>query len=55
MSCLPTLTRFEAYEFQGALNRYLETLESSQVRNLRELVDWNRQHADIELPQGTRI
>ncbi|KKP07161.1 hypothetical protein THAR02_00697 [Trichoderma harzianum] len=40
-----------SHEFQGAFNRYLETLESSQVKNLRELVDWNRQHADMELPQ----
>ncbi|PKK50858.1 hypothetical protein CI102_4196 [Trichoderma harzianum] len=51
MCCLAILTRFEAYEFQQVFNRYLETLESSQVRNLQELVDWNRQHADRELPQ----
>ncbi|KAL5095436.1 hypothetical protein Trisim1_000211 [Trichoderma cf. simile WF8] len=47
----PRIGDIMSYEFQGALNLYLETLESSQVRNLRELVDWNRQHADIELPQ----
>ncbi|KAK1244056.1 hypothetical protein MKX08_002194 [Trichoderma sp. CBMAI-0020] len=45
------LKKFEAYEFQPALNKYLETLESSPVRNLKELVDWNRQHADKELPK----
>lgn len=55
MPCLPTLTIFEAYEFQQVFNRYLETLESSQVSNLQELVDWNHQHRDIELPQGTCI
>lgn len=55
MPCLSTLTKFVAYEFQPALNRYLETLDSSSVRNLKELVDWNRQHADKELPKGMRI
>lgn len=55
MPCLPTLTKFVAYEFQRIFNRYLETLDSSQVRNLKELVDWNRQNADRELPKGTRI
>lgn len=53
--CFPTLTKFGAYEFPQAFNRYLETLDSSQVRNLKELVDWNRQHADKELPKGTGI
>lgn len=52
---MSTLTKFVAYEFQPALNRYLETLDSSSVRNLKELVDWNRQHADKELPKGTRV
>ncbi|PTB39058.1 hypothetical protein M441DRAFT_71393 [Trichoderma asperellum CBS 433.97] len=51
MPCLPTLTNFGAYEFQRVFNRYLETLDSSQVRNLKELVDWNLQHADRELPK----
>ncbi|UKZ92115.1 uncharacterized protein TrAFT101_007083 [Trichoderma asperellum] len=40
-----------SYEFQRVFNRYLETLDSSQVRNLKELVDWNLQHADRELPK----
>ncbi|EHK16453.1 uncharacterized protein TRIVIDRAFT_40480 [Trichoderma virens Gv29-8] len=51
MPYLPTLTKFGAYEFQQAFNCYLETLDSSQVSNLKELVDWNRQHADRELPK----
>ncbi|KAK6451802.1 hypothetical protein FP744_10008053 [Trichoderma asperellum] len=51
MPYLPTLTNFGAYEFQRVFNRYLETLDSSQVKNLKELVDWNRQHADKELPK----
>lgn len=51
---MPTLTKFAAYEFQPAFNHYLETLVSSSVRNLQELVDWNRQHADTELPKGMR-
>jgi amidase len=54
MPYLPTLTKFGAYEFQQVFNRYLETLDSSQVSNLKELVDWNHQHADRELPKGAR-
>ncbi|KAM0450848.1 hypothetical protein ACHAO4_006239 [Trichoderma viride] len=47
----PGIGNIMSYEFQPALNRYLETLDSSSVRNLKELVDWNRQHADKELPK----
>ncbi|KAM0461455.1 hypothetical protein ACHAPV_004160 [Trichoderma viride] len=47
----PGIGDIMSYEFQPALNRYLETLDSSSVRNLKELVDWNRQHADKELPK----
>ncbi|KAK4064443.1 hypothetical protein Trihar35433_7960 [Trichoderma harzianum] len=47
----PEIRDIISYEFQQVFNRYLETLESSQVSNLQELVDWNHQHADIELPQ----
>lgn len=55
ISCLPNLTTCVAYEFQPAFNHYLETLVSSPVRNLKELVEWNRQHTDTELPKGTCI
>lgn len=55
MPSMLTLIKYVAYEFQPAFNHYLETLVSSSVRNLKELVDWNRQHADMELPIGTRI
>ncbi|UKZ70721.1 uncharacterized protein TrAtP1_011692 [Trichoderma atroviride] len=47
----PDTGNIMSYEFQPAFNRYLETLDSSPVRNLKELVDWNRQHADKELPK----
>ncbi|KAL7944871.1 amidase signature domain-containing protein [Trichoderma barbatum] len=40
-----------SYEFQQVFNHYLDTLGSSQVRNLKELIDWNRQHADRDLPK----
>lgn len=46
----PGIGDIMSYEFQPAFNHYLETLVSSSVRNLKELVDWNRQHADMELP-----
>ena len=35
-------------------NDYLGALESSEVRNLKELIDWNKAHADIEMPYGER-
>ena len=34
------------------MNEYLESLTSTEVRSLGELVEWNRQHADQELPKG---
>ncbi|KAL6895038.1 amidase signature domain-containing protein [Trichoderma evansii] len=50
----PGIGEIISYEFQHVFNHYLETLDSSQVRNLKELVDWNRQHADRELPRACR-
>lgn len=34
------------------LERYLSDLESSEVRALAELIQWNIAHAEIELPTG---
>ncbi|KAF2799428.1 amidase signature enzyme [Melanomma pulvis-pyrius CBS 109.77] len=39
------------YEFQICINNYLQNLASSEVHNLGELVEWNRAHADKELPE----
>ncbi|PNP44257.1 hypothetical protein TGAMA5MH_03863 [Trichoderma gamsii] len=47
----PEIGDIMSYEFQPAFNHYLETLVSSPVRNLKELVEWNRQHTDTELPK----
>jgi amidase len=38
------------YEFKHDLNRYLSELEHSQVRSLRELIEFNNSHAETELP-----
>jgi len=37
------------YEFKADLNAYLADLESSPVRTLAEVIDFNNVHADIEL------
>jgi amidase len=37
------------YEFKADLNAYLADLESSSVRTLAEVIDFNNVHADIEL------
>ncbi|KAL2073935.1 hypothetical protein VTL71DRAFT_11261 [Oculimacula yallundae] len=39
-------------DFRPALNKYLEGLVDSPVRTLEELIKWNSQHADQELPEG---
>jgi amidase len=53
--CLSTLTKSAAYEFQHVFNHYLKTLHSCPVMTLEELIEWNRQHADRELPNGRCI
>ncbi|KAL6837239.1 amidase signature domain-containing protein [Trichoderma camerunense] len=50
-SVWPGIGDILSYEFQQVINHYLETLDSSEVGTLKELVDWNRQHADRELPK----
>ncbi|PON26710.1 hypothetical protein TGAM01_v204211 [Trichoderma gamsii] len=47
----PEIGDIMSFEFQPAFNHYLETLVLSPVRNLKELVEWNRQHTDTELPK----
>jgi len=42
-----TITRAD---LRNGLNSYLEDLESSQVRNMQELIDFNFEHTDQELP-----
>jgi len=38
------------YEFKADLNRYLAGLSSSPVRTLAEIIEFNRDHAEQELP-----
>jgi hypothetical protein len=38
--------------FTPPWNEYLEGLEYSKVHSLEELVQWNREHEDLELPPG---
>ncbi|KAI1453883.1 putative glutamyl-tRNA amidotransferase subunit A [Annulohypoxylon moriforme] len=37
-------------DMQSALNDYLKNLEESEVRSIRDIIDFNNQHADNELP-----
>ncbi|KAL5119079.1 hypothetical protein ACEQ8H_003003 [Pleosporales sp. CAS-2024a] len=39
-----------SHDYEDNVNDYLGALESSEVRNLKELIDWNKAHADIEMP-----
>ncbi|KAM7188507.1 amidase signature enzyme [Naviculisporaceae sp. PSN 640] len=47
----PALGDIMKHEFHKGLNKYLEDLEYSPVRSLAELVAWNKDHADWELPE----
>lgn len=42
----------EEHEFHPSINEYLQDLEHSKVHSLEELVEFNREHADLELPPG---
>ena len=42
----------EEHEFHPSINEYLQDLEHSKVHSLEELVRFNREHADLELPTG---
>ena len=39
-------------DFKADMNHYLGSLKSSNVRSLKELVDWNIAHTDIAVPEG---
>jgi amidase len=39
-------------DFRPSLNIYLEDLETSEVRSLKEMIDFNNAHPDLELPPG---
>jgi len=38
--------------FQAELEGYLADLEASKVRTLAELIQFNKDHSDVELPEG---
>lgn len=41
-------------DFRPLLNEYLEGLEESSVRSLKDIIEFNEAHADLELPPGKR-
>lgn len=42
-------------DFRKDFQAYLDDLEFAPVKSLQELIDFNRQHADIELPPGALL
>lgn len=42
-----------AGDLKRNLEAYLADLESSQVRSVEDIVKFNEEHADLELPTGT--
>ena len=40
--------------YKPTLEKYLADLETSSVRNLQELIKFNEDNADKELPEGLR-
>lgn len=39
-------------DFKESINEYLEGLEIAKVKSLEELVQFNEDHAETELPEG---
>lgn len=37
-------------DLKNHLNSYLENLEESEVRSLKDIIEYNNKHADLELP-----
>ncbi|KAJ5568691.1 hypothetical protein N7450_011177 [Penicillium hetheringtonii] len=44
------LTQVAVVDMKKSLNEYLEDLEESEVRSLAEIIEYNKKHADVELP-----
>ena len=39
-------------DLENGMKKYLSGLENSNVKSLKEIVEWNMQHADEALPLG---
>lgn len=37
----------------GVMNEYLSKLPGSPMKSVKELVEWNKKHAEEALPAGT--
>lgn len=47
----PVLTFLDG-EFRPLMNRYLQSLESADVRSLAELIEYNNKHPELEFCTG---
>lgn len=50
LKILPANPEIEDYEFKVAFEEFLSTYTRTSVRTVQELVDFNTEHADLELP-----
>jgi amidase len=41
-------------DYAKALQAYMDTLDKRKVKSLDELIQWNKDHADVELPPRMR-
>jgi amidase len=41
------------HKFKPLLEEYLASIDNSKIRTLQDLIDFNNQHADLELPPST--
>lgn len=39
-------------DFKHDLNKYLESSENSKIHSLKDLVEFNKAHPDLEMPPG---
>ena len=49
------LTQHAVVDMKQSLNEYLEDLEESEVRSLAEIIEYNKKHADVELPPSKNM
>lgn len=40
------------YEFAGMYQEFTQNFQNPHAKNLAELIEFNKEHADLELPEG---
>lgn len=39
-------------DFKQDINKFFKSVDNSKVRSLQELIDFNMEHSDLEMPPG---